>query len=111
MKSILRRAISKGKLTILAVVAALTLVAASTALAGTGVGATFNLGQTNTVNAISKLVGNNFGSQLVIDNNGNGPALNLQVEPGKPPLVTRFDAGKATNLDADKVDGKSAEEL
>ena len=35
----------RGKVTVLAVVAALTLFGASTALAGTGVGAVFNLGQ------------------------------------------------------------------
>ena len=91
-----------------AVVLALTMSAVSTALAGTGVGAVFNLGKTNTVNAVSKLVGSTFGSMLVIDNNGGGPALNLQVEPGKAPLVVGSNAGKATNLDADKLDGKEA---
>ena len=41
----------------LAVILALSVGLASTALAGTGVGARFQLGQTNTVNVITKLVG------------------------------------------------------
>src|SRR5918993_488221 len=40
----------------LAVLLALTVGAASSALAGTGVGARFDLGKTNTVNAITELV-------------------------------------------------------
>ena len=45
----------------LAVILALSMGLASTALAGTGVGARFQLGQTNTVNAITKLVGSVVG--------------------------------------------------
>ncbi len=45
----------------LAVILALSVGLASTALAGTGVGARFQLGQTNTVNAITKLVGSVVG--------------------------------------------------
>jgi hypothetical protein len=41
----------------LAVIMALVLSMASAALAGTGVGANFNLGKTNTVNRLSQLVG------------------------------------------------------
>ena len=41
----------------LAVLLALTVGLASTALAGTGVGARFDLGKANAVNAISSLVG------------------------------------------------------
>ena len=52
----------------LAVMLALTVGLASTALAGTGVVARFQLGQTNTVNAITKLVGSVVGSSLQIDN-------------------------------------------
>ena len=40
----------------LAMLLALSVGLASTALAGTGVGARFDLGKTNTVNAITKLV-------------------------------------------------------
>ncbi len=45
----------------LAVILALSVGLASTALAGTGVEARFQLGQTNTVNAITKLVGSVVG--------------------------------------------------
>jgi hypothetical protein len=98
----------------LAIMLALVFGVATTALAGTGIGATFNLGQTNTVNAISKLVGSVAGPSLQIDNNStnaNATALDLQVEAGKAPMKVSANAGKATNLNADKVDGKSAGEI
>jgi hypothetical protein len=97
----------------LAVVLALTAGLASTALAGTGVGARFDLGVTNTVNAISKLVGSVAGPSLQIDNNSTGAgatALDLQVESGKAPM--KLNSGtKVANLNSDKVDGKSANDL
>jgi hypothetical protein len=89
MKSILRSLLSRGKFTVLAVVAALTLATASTALAGVGVGAVFNLGVVNAVNAITTLVGSVGGPSLRIDNNSTNAlatALDLQVEPGKAPM-------------------------
>jgi hypothetical protein len=46
---------------------------------GHGVGAVFNLGKTNTVDAISKLVGSMTSSMLMVDNNGAGTALDLKV--------------------------------
>jgi hypothetical protein len=67
----------------LAVHLALTVWLASTALAGTGVGARFDLGKVNTVNAITKLVGSVAGPSLQIDNNSAdaaATALDLQVE-------------------------------
>jgi hypothetical protein len=91
----------------LAVILALTVGLASTALAGSGVGATFNLGKTNTVNAISKLVGSVAGPSLMIDNNSTNSAataLNLQVEAGKAPMMVNS-AAKVANLTSDKVDG------
>jgi hypothetical protein len=51
---------------------ALTVGLATTALAGTGVGALFNLGKTNTVNAMSSLVGSVAGPSLKIDNTSTG---------------------------------------
>jgi hypothetical protein len=97
----------------LAVVLALTVGLASTALAGTGVGARFDLGKTNTVNAITKLVGSVAGPSLQLDNNSadaNATALDLQVEPGKAPM--RVNSGTTVaNLSADKLDGKSASEI
>ncbi len=97
----------------LAVIVALTVGLASTALAGTGVGARFQLGQTNTVNAITKLVGSVAGPSLQLDNNSadaNATALDLQVEPGKAPMKVNSDAHFA-NLNSDKLDGKSANEI
>jgi hypothetical protein len=73
----------------LAIMLALVFGVATTALAGTGIGATFNLGQINTVNAISKLVGSVAGPSLQIDNNSTdaaATALDLQVEAGKAPM-------------------------
>jgi hypothetical protein len=42
-------------------------------------GAVFNLGKTNTVDALSKLVGTTTNSTLMVDNNGAGTALDLRV--------------------------------
>ena len=86
---IVLKAIVKWKLTVLAVVASLTLATASVALAGSGVGGVFNLGKTNTVNAITKLTGSVAGSSLQIINNSTeaaATALDLRVASGKPPL-------------------------
>jgi hypothetical protein len=52
----------------LAIMLALVLGVASTALARTGVGATLDLGKTNTVDAVSKLVGSVAGPSLKVDN-------------------------------------------
>jgi len=90
----------------LAVILALTVGLASTALAGTGIGARFQLGQTNTVNAITKLVGSVAGPSLQIDNNSTNAAataLDLQVEAGKAPMKVNSE-GKVANLNADKID-------
>src|SRR5918912_1319871 len=73
----------------LALVLALVFGVASMALAGTGVGGVFNLGVTNTVNALTKLTGSVAGPSLQIDNNSTNTAataLDLQVEPNKPPM-------------------------
>src|SRR5215208_1824469 len=84
----------------LALVMALIVGVASMALAGTGVGATFNLGQQNTVNKISSLIGSASSAMLKIDNNGAGPALALQVEPGEQPMTVNSDR-KVARLNAD----------
>jgi hypothetical protein len=109
MRTILR-ALATGKYALLTVVAMLTLALTSTALAGNGVGGVFNLGVTNTVNALTKLTGSVAGSSLVIDNNSTGTgatALNLQVEAGKAPMKVNSGT-KVTNLNADKIDGKDS---
>ena len=92
---------------------ALTVALASTALAGTGIGAPFDLGKTNTVNAVTRLVGSVGGPSLTIDNNstiGAATALNLQVEAGKAPMKVNSGA-KVADLNADKVDGKGVSEI
>src|SRR3712207_4019386 len=89
---------------------ALVLGLSSVALAGTGVGATFNLGQTNTVNTLSKLVGSVAGPSLQIDNNSTNAAataLELQVEAGKAPMKVNSGV-KVANLNADRLDDREA---
>ena len=110
-RSIFSKVIWVGRATVfvvgLAVILALTVGLATTALAGTGVGARFQLGQTNTVNAITKLVGSVAGPSLQIDNNStnaNATALDLQVEAGKAPMKVNSES-KVANLNADKLDG------
>lgn len=91
----------------LAMIVALVLGMATTALAGTGVGARFDLGKINTVNAVSTLVGSVAGPTLRVDNDSTGAgatALDLQVEPGKPPMTVNSNA-KVSNLNADQLDG------
>src|SRR5215217_5617413 len=51
-------------------------------------------GVTNTATAVTTLI-----------NSGTGAALNLVVQPGEPPLTVNPEAGTATNLSADKLDG------
>jgi hypothetical protein len=87
-----------------AVVAAVVSTAA-VAVAGTGIGGVFNLGQTNAVNAGSTLQGNATGPNLQIVQKGGGAALGLVVQTGKAPITVSAGAGKVRNLDADKLDG------
>jgi hypothetical protein len=97
----------------LAIMLALVMGVATTALAGTGIGATFNLGKDNSVNAVSRLVGSVAGPSVQIDNNSTGTgatALDLQVEPGKDPLKVNSSA-EVENLNVDQVDGQSASEF
>jgi hypothetical protein len=48
-----------------------------------------------------------WGTAFVL-NAGTGPALQLQVGAGSAPITVNTDAGKATNLNADKLDGQDA---
>jgi hypothetical protein len=90
----------------LAVLLALTVGLASTAMAGTGVGARFDLGKINTVNALTSLVGSVAGPSLKIDNNSAGTgatALRLEVEPGKPPMSVNSNT-EVQGLNVDSLD-------
>jgi hypothetical protein len=78
----------------LSVILALVFGVATTAMGANG--NPFLLGKRNVASAISTLV-----------KQGPGPALNLVVRAGQPPMAVNATAGKATNLNADKVDGQS----
>ena len=94
----------------LAVILALVVGLATAALAGTGVGDTFDLGRLNTVNRISQLVGSTDNAMLRVDNNNagtNATALDLRVEPGLTPMKVNSST-QVSNLNADLVDGRSA---
>jgi len=115
-KTIFKKVVWLGRATTflvgLAVILALSVGLASAALAGTGVGAAFNLGKTNTVDALSSLVGSTSSSMLKVDNNGSGTALDLRVGPSTTPPDQKAVApmkvdsqAKVANLAADKVDG------
>jgi hypothetical protein len=96
-----------------AVMLALAVGMASTALAGTGMGARFDLGKVNTVHALSSLVGSVAGPSLKIENDSNASgatALELRVDAGKPPMKVNSRA-KVNNLNSDRIDGKSARDL
>ena len=67
--------------------AAAVVLLATAAIAGTGVGGIFNLGQTNTVNAPSSLKGSTHAQNLRITNTGSGSALALKVGSGHPPMT------------------------
>jgi len=81
------------------------MLLAATAMAGTGVGAVFNLGQNNTVNATTTLKGSTTSKNLQLTNTGSGSGLGITVAAGKAPISVNASAGKATNLNSDKLDG------
>jgi hypothetical protein len=118
MKAIASKVIWVGRATVflvgLSVILAVVLGVAETALAGTGAGAPFNLGQKYTVNRLSSLVGSvGSGASLLIANNStnaNATALTLQVERGKAPLRVNSPA-KVDRLNADMLDGQDSSSL
>jgi hypothetical protein len=103
----------------LSVMLALLFGIATTALAGNGPGGIFNLGQKNTVNRLTQLVGApTSGAMLRVDNDGSGTALELKVglptaNPADktPPPMTVDSQAKVTNLNADELDGFDSSEL
>src|SRR5215211_3254833 len=117
MRTVASKVMWVGRATVflvgLAVILALAVGLATAALAGTGVGANFNLGKLNTVNRISALVGSADSPMLRVDNNSagtNATALNLQVEPGHAPLQVNSGT-TVTNLNADQVDGQDVTQI
>ena len=89
-----------------AVMLAVVLGVGTTALAAVP-GDPFKLGRTNTIDHMSVLVGSASGALLKVDNNGSGPALDLQVEPDEAPMTVDSTI-KVNDLNADKVDGKGS---
>ena len=57
------------------------------------------------------LVSRSSSSTLLAENRGTGPALQLRVGDGRPPLTVNPGAGKALNLDADRIDGLDSSQL
>lgn len=114
LKTIYFRVMWVGRATVflvgLAVILAVVLGVATSALAAAP-GDPFKLGKANVIDTVSKLVGATANTMLLIDNNGTGSALQLQVEEGKAPLTVNSSAARATNLNADKVDGQEASDL
>ena len=86
------------------------MLIATTALAGNGIGAVFNLGKTNSVDATTRLTGSTAGRMLQVTNTGGGSGatgIGITVESGKPPLVVNSST-KVANLNADRLDGQNA---
>jgi hypothetical protein len=95
-----------------AIMLALVLGVATAGLGATG--GNFILGNSNSAGAVSKLTSSIAGPalQLINQSTASGAtALSLSVASGKPPLKVNSAAGKATNLDADKVDGLDSTRL
>jgi len=89
-------------------ITAMACLTATSALAGTGVGAVFNLGRTNRVNAISSLKGSAKGAMLAVTNSrSGGPALSLHVAKGTSPLMVNSGA-RVRHLNASLLDGRNA---
>ena len=132
MHTAAKKAIQLGRATALAIgvgaVLALVLGLATVALAAVP-GDPFKLGKVNIINnAVTTLqsAAPNGGSVLRLQRtSGIGPVLDVQntaagfaargvditVPAGKPPIAVNADAGKASNLDADRLDGKTEEDF
>jgi hypothetical protein len=104
--AIVHKAFFKG--IVVGSVVSIVVLLAATAMAGTGIGGVFNLGQSNTVNAPSTLKGSTSGKNLQLTNTGSGGGLGITVAAGKAPITVNQSAGKATNLNADKLDGMTS---
>jgi hypothetical protein len=112
MKAAVGKTIRVGRITALYLALAIALAAmvgvASPATAAKAKDTVFQLGKKNPVKAISTMAGTLADPILRLDNNGTGSALDLQVESSKAPLTVNKEAGTATNLSADEVDGKDS---
>ena len=96
--------------TAVAIVSAVVILAATAALAGSGVGGIFNLGVKNSVNRTSSLIGKTAGAMLRVQNKGSGPAASFQVAAGNTPFTVNTSV-RVANLNADMVDGKNSSDF
>jgi hypothetical protein len=99
-----------GKGVLGGVVVAVALLTATSALAGTGPGAVFNLGRTNTVNATTSLTGSDRHTMLSVTNSGSGLALSLNVARGKAPFAVSSSA-QVVGLNASLLGGLAASDF
>jgi hypothetical protein len=94
----------------LALVFGLVFGAASMAFGANG--GNFILGQNNAATALTRLAGNVPGGPAlqVINNETDAGSRGLQVNvaPDKAPILVNSTAGKATNLNADQLDGRDS---
>ena len=95
---------------LLSAVAAALVLTTTTALAGSGVGGVFNLGQVNTVNQKSTLTGATSEAELLVQNTGTGAALSLVGGAGAPPFRVNS-SSKIASLNADFLDGLDSSAL
>jgi hypothetical protein len=65
-------------------------------------------GVTNTATAVTTLVNSGTGAALSLEAKSGYPALNLKVPSDNPPLTVNPEAGTATDLSADELDGKDS---
>lgn len=86
-----------GLAVMLALVAGGAPLAVASTPSGGGTAAVIFKGVSNVETTVTTLI-----------NRGLGAALSLRVQPGAPPLTVNADAGTATNLSADKLDGKDS---
>lgn len=93
--------------TVVGAITAMACLTTTSAVAGTGIGAVFNLGRTNTVNASSVLKGSAKGSMLAVTNSRGGPALSLHVANGRAPLIVNSSV-RVQHLNASQLDGRNA---
>ncbi len=90
----------------------ITLVG-SAAVAGTGVGKVFNLGESNRVNARSQLEGATPSAVLNVtnsDKSSTASGVSIDVPSSDPPLVVNSTT-KVKNLNADLLDGQSSSQF
>ncbi len=110
MKQSLKNALGRGKLTVLAVVVALALVAAPAAFAANG--NPFILGKAeNTATKVTGLIGNvASAAALKVTNLNGGPALDLRVNIGVAPMKVNSST-RVDNLNADQLDGQDSSQF